>query len=53
MMKDNAFTLSFEFSVVPEGSARIRLQISDALDYEDLDKALGENGRAFKEEDLF
>ena len=40
MMKDGVFTIGFGFPVVPEGTARIRLQISDALSYEDLDKAL-------------
>ena len=40
MMKDGVFTIGFGFPVVPEGTARIRLQISDALNYEDLDKAL-------------
>ena len=40
MMKEGVFTIGFGFPVVPEGTARIRLQISDALAYEDLDKAL-------------
>jgi len=40
MMKDGVFAIGFGFPVVPEGAARIRLQISDALNYEDLDKAL-------------
>ncbi|MCL1993247.1 MAG: glycine C-acetyltransferase [Spirochaetes bacterium] len=40
MMKEGVFTIGFGFPVVPEGAARIRLQISDALSYEDLDKAL-------------
>jgi len=40
MMKEGVFTIGFGFPVVPEGTARIRLQISDALGYEDLDKAL-------------
>jgi len=40
MLKDGVFTIGFGFPVVPEGTARIRLQISDALEFEDLDKAL-------------
>ena len=40
MMKEGVFTIGFGFPVVPEGTARIRLQISDALSYKDLDKAL-------------
>ena len=47
MMKDGVFTIGFGFPVVPEGTARIRLQISDALSYEDLDKALAVIGKAF------
>jgi glycine C-acetyltransferase len=49
MMKDGVFTIGFGFPVVPEGSARIRLQISDALNYEDLDKALAVIGRRILE----
>jgi len=40
MMKGGVFTIGFGFPVVPEGTARVRLQISDALSYEELDKAL-------------
>jgi len=40
MMKEGVYTIGFGFPVVPEGTARVRLQISDALDYKDLDKAL-------------
>ena len=40
MIKNGVFTIGFGFPVVPEGSARIRLQISDALSYEELDQAL-------------
>jgi len=47
MMKDGVFTIGFGFPVVPEGAARIRLQISDALSYEDLDKALAVIQKAF------
>jgi len=47
MMKDGVFTIGFGFPVVPEGTARVRLQISDALGYEDLDKALAVIQKAF------
>jgi len=41
MMDKGVFAIGFGFPVVPEGHARIRLQISDALDYADLDYAAG------------
>jgi glycine C-acetyltransferase len=47
MMKDGVFTIGFGFPVVPEGSARVRLQISDALSYEELDRALKVIEKAF------
>jgi len=47
MMKDGVFTIGFGFPVVPEGKARVRLQISDALSYEELDQALAVIQRAF------
>ena len=47
MMKEGVFTIGFGFPVVPEGTARVRLQISDALSYEDLDEALAAIGKAF------
>ncbi|MFV0520685.1 MAG: glycine C-acetyltransferase [Lachnospirales bacterium] len=40
MMKKGLYTTGFGFPVVPEGEARVRLQISDTLSYEELDKAL-------------
>ncbi len=40
MMEKGLYTTGFGFPVVPEGEARIRLQISDTLSYEELDKAL-------------
>ena len=39
MLDRGVFAIGFGFPVVPEGKARIRLQISDALDYADLDFA--------------
>ncbi|MCL2473224.1 MAG: glycine C-acetyltransferase [Treponema sp.] len=47
MMKEGVFTIGFGFPVVPEGTARIRLQISDALSYEELDRSLAVIKRAF------
>jgi len=41
MMDRGVFAIGFGFPVVPEGVARIRLQISDALEYADLDFAAG------------
>jgi glycine C-acetyltransferase len=39
MMDKGVFAIGFGFPVVPEGVARIRMQISDALEYKDLDFA--------------
>ena len=47
MMKDGVFTIGFGFPVVAEGKARIRLQVSDSLSYEDLDRALAVIQKAF------
>ncbi|MCL2703766.1 MAG: aminotransferase class I/II-fold pyridoxal phosphate-dependent enzyme [Defluviitaleaceae bacterium] len=41
MMDKGVFAIGFGFPVVAEGAARIRLQISDALEYADLDFAAG------------
>jgi glycine C-acetyltransferase len=40
MMDKGVFAIGFGFPVVPEGKARIRMQISDALEYTDLDFAI-------------
>ena len=48
MMKDGVFTIGFGFPVVPEGTARVRLQISDALSYDELDQALSVIQKAFQ-----
>ncbi len=48
MLDDGVYTIGFGFPVVPEGTARIRLQISDALSYEDLDKFLAVLKKAFE-----
>ena len=41
MLDKGVFAIGFGFPVVAEGMARIRLQISDALEYADLDFATG------------
>ncbi len=40
MMEKGLYTTGFGFPVVPEGEARVRLQISDSLSYDELDKAI-------------
>ncbi len=40
LLKEHIFVTGFGFPVVPEGAARIRVQISQALSYADMDKAL-------------
>lgn len=40
MFKQGFFVTGFGFPVVPEGEARVRIQVSDALSYEDIDNAL-------------
>lgn len=40
LLQEGVFVTGFGFPVVPEGVARIRCQISDALSYEDLEHAL-------------
>jgi glycine C-acetyltransferase len=40
MLKNGVYVTGFGFPVVPEGKARIRLQVSDALSYEDIDKGI-------------
>src|ERR1700676_992303 len=40
LLKEGVFVTGFGFPVVPEGSARIRVQMSSALEREDLDRAL-------------
>jgi glycine C-acetyltransferase len=47
MMKDGVFAIGFGYPVVPEGTARVRLQISDALSYDELDVALSVIKKAF------
>ena len=40
LLKKGFFVTGFGFPVVPEGTARIRVQISDALNYDDMEKAI-------------
>lgn len=37
IMKKNVYVTGFGYPVVPEGQARIRIQVSDALTYDDID----------------
>lgn len=41
MLKEGLYVTGFGYPVVPEGQARIRLQVTDALSYEDIDEAIG------------
>lgn len=40
MLKEGVYIIGFGYPVVPQGKARIRLQVSDALTYEDIDYAV-------------
>lgn len=39
MLQKGLYAIAFGYPVVPEGQARIRLQVSDCLSYEDIEKA--------------
>ena len=52
LLKEGFFVTGFGFPVVPEGTARIRVQISDALSYEDMEKALNAFVKVGKEFNL-
>jgi glycine C-acetyltransferase len=41
MLQKGLLVAGFGYPVVPEGKARIRIQVSDALSYADIDEALG------------
>ncbi len=41
IMNKGVYAIGFGYPVVPEGTARIRIQISDALSYSDMDYAIG------------
>lgn len=40
MLDKGVYAIGFGYPVVPEGTARIRIQVSDALTYEDIDYAV-------------
>lgn len=40
MLSKGVYAIGFGFPVVPEGTARIRIQVSDALTYQDIDQAV-------------
>ena len=52
LLKEGFFVTGFGFPVVPEGTARIRVQISDALSYGDMEKALDAFTKVGKEFNL-
>lgn len=49
LLQDGVFVTGFGYPVVPEGAARIRVQLSSALERADLDRALGAFERIGKE----
>ena len=49
LLKEGVFVTGFGFPVVPEGTARIRVQMSAALERLHLDKALAAFGRVGRE----
>jgi len=40
MLKKGVYAIGFGYPVVPEGKARIRIQVSDVLSYDDIDYAV-------------
>ena len=40
MLRNGVYVTGFGFPVVPEGTARIRIQVSDSLSYEDIDRGV-------------
>jgi glycine C-acetyltransferase len=49
LLREGVFVTGFGFPVVPEGAARVRVQLSAALDREDLDRALAAFARVGRE----
>ena len=49
LLREGVFVTGFGFPVVPEGAARVRVQLSAALSREDLDRALGAFARVGRE----
>jgi glycine C-acetyltransferase len=40
MLEEGVYIVGFGYPVVPEGQARLRIQVSDALTYEDIDYSI-------------
>ena len=40
MLRKGVYIIGFGYPVVPQGKARIRIQVSDALTYKDIDYAM-------------
>jgi glycine C-acetyltransferase len=49
LLREGVFVTGFGFPVVPEGTARVRVQVSASLTREDLDRALGAFERTGRE----
>ena len=49
MLKEGIFVVGFSYPVVPKGQARIRTQMSAALSFSDLDKAISAFEKVGKE----
>jgi len=49
MLEKGVYVTGFGYPVVPEGKARIRIQVSDALKYEDIDYAVKVMDEVFRE----
>jgi glycine C-acetyltransferase len=49
LLREGVFVTGFGFPVVAEGAARVRVQLSAALDRDDLDRALGAFARVGRE----
>ena len=49
LLDEGVFVTGFGFPVVPEGTARVRVQMSAALEEEHLDRALGAFERVGRE----
>lgn len=49
MLEKGVYAIGFGYPVVPEGTARVRIQVSDALTYEDLDQVVKAVSEAYRE----
>jgi glycine C-acetyltransferase len=50
MLDEGVYVVGFGYPVVPEGQARIRIQVSDALTYEDIDYSIEVLKRVLEEQ---